>query len=379
MKRLYAIFVWLLAIGFTALVCPAQAQNKKEVNFRITLLKSTGKPQPGMILKVIGKPDKYISDAQGVISFKTEIEKDFTRTASIYFPTDENKTVMNFPLEEKETHKTFYIDSPEDLVSYKQNSTTVEIEGIVKDIRGKAIAGATASIQGTGRKAVTDEMGLFKIEADYNHPIIVRADGMENLSLGIHTFIQNPEEPTLVTMHRKSSDKVYTVVDKMPEFPGGMKAFKNYLDRHLRYPVQARKTKKEGVVAVQFIVEKDGQITSPTIVRGLEASMDSAAISLIRRMPRWIAGEDHGMTVRCKYSVPVQFKISQPKPADEKKAVQKAEMERRKAEEAQLKQTIAHLCGTPRRTTLLSLANTPASPAEGIVMKKFAEAKKKRR
>ena len=163
MKKLYAILVWLIAIGFTALACPAQAIDKKEVNFHITLLKSTGKPQPGMILKIIGKSDKYISDGQGIISFKTEVEKDFTRTASIYFPTDENKAVINFPLEEKETHKTFYIDSPEDLVNYKQNSTTVEIEGIVKDIYGKPIIGVTSSIQGTGRKAVTDEMGLFKI------------------------------------------------------------------------------------------------------------------------------------------------------------------------------------------------------------------------
>ena len=371
MKRPYAPLVPFLAVLLSILTFPALAQDKKEVSFRVTLLKSTGAPQQGMILKISGKPDKYFSDGQGVISFKTEIDKNYTRTAFIYFSSDEKRVATSFSLEEKEANKTIYLDSPEDLVSYKQNNTTMEIEGLVKDIHGKTVTGATVSIQGTGRKATTDEMGLFKIEADYNHPVIIRANGMENLSMGIQAFLQKPDEPCHITLHRKSSDKVYSVIDKMPEFPGGMKAFKNYQNRHLRYPLQARKEKIEGVVAVQFIVEKDGRISSPTVVRSLEASLDSAAVSLIREMPKWVAAEDHGTSVRCKYSVPIQFKIAKPTPKDEKEAARKAEMAKRMAEEAKLKETVLRLCGKQPKTTLLSMASVPASPSEGLVTKGF--------
>lgn len=48
--------------------------------------------------------------------------------------------------------------------------------------------------------------------------------------------------------------------------------------------------------------------------------MDSAALTAIRQMPNWIPGRENGMRVRCKYSVPVQFKIEQPKPAPKKPA-----------------------------------------------------------
>lgn len=165
---------------------------------------------------------------------------------------------------------------------------------------------------------LSDEIGLFRIEADYNHPITIRAERMENRSLNITTFLQHPDEPYTVIMYRKNSTRIYSVVEEMPEYPGGMKAFVNYLKRKLVYPPQAKKENLEGVVAVQFVVEKDGRITSPTIVRSLRADMDSAALTAIRNMPNWIPAREHGMRVRCKYSVPVQFKIERPKPAPKK-------------------------------------------------------------
>ena len=165
---------------------------------------------------------------------------------------------------------------------------------------------------------LSDEIGLFRIEADYNHPITIRAERMENRSLNITTFLQHPDEPYTVIMYRKNSTRIYSVVEEMPEYPGGMKAFVNYLKRKLVYPPQAKKENLEGVVAVQFVVEKDGRITSPTVVRSLRADMDSAALTAIRNMPNWIPAREHGMRVRCKYSVPVQFKIERPKPTPKK-------------------------------------------------------------
>ena len=316
-KRIYAFVTFLLCFTFI-LPQNVHGEEDKETEFRITILKTSGEPQVGMILKINGRSDKYLSNEQGVITFQYKIDKSYNRLANIYFPGDETKAATSFVLKETETSKTIYLDSQEDIASFKQNNKTVTIEGFVKDSSQKPIQGAIISIQGTGRKVLSDEIGLFRIEADYNHPITIRAERMENRSLNITTFLQHPDEPYTVIMYRKNSTRIYSVVEEMPEYPGGMKAFVNYLKRKLVYPPQAKKENLEGVVAVQFVVEKDGRITSPTIVRSLRADMDSAALTAIRNMPNWIPAREHGMRVRCKYSVPVQFKIEHPKPAPKK-------------------------------------------------------------
>ena len=316
-KRIYAFVTFLLCFTFI-LPQNVHGEEDKETEFRITILKTSGEPQVGMILKINGRSDKYLSNEQGVITFQYKIDKSYNRLANIYFPGDETKAATSFVLKETETSKTIYLDSQEDIASFKQNNKTVTIEGFVKDSSQKPIQGAIISIQGTGRKVLSDEIGLFRIEADYNHPITIRAERMENRSLNITTFLQHPDEPYTVIMYRKNSTRIYSVVEEMPEYPGGMKAFVNYLKRKLVYPPQAKKENLEGVVAVQFVVEKDGRITSPTIVRSLRADMDSAALTAIRNVPNWIPAREHGMRVRCKYSVPVQFKIERPKPAPKK-------------------------------------------------------------
>lgn len=316
-KRIYAFVTFLLCFTFI-LPQNVHGEEDKETEFRITILKTSGEPQVGMILKINGRSDKYLSNEQGVITFQYKIDKSYNRLANIYFPGDETKAATSFVLKETETSKTIYLDSQEDIASFKQNNKTVTIEGFVKDSSQKPIQGAIISIQGTGRKVLSDEIGLFRIEADYNHPITIRAERMENRSLNITTFLQHPDEPYTVIMYRKNSTRIYSVVEEMPEYPGGMKAFVNYLKRKLVYPPQAKKENLEGVVAVQFVVEKDGRITSPTVVRSLRADMDSAALTAIRNMPNWIPAREHGMRVRCKYSVPVQFKIEHPKPAPKK-------------------------------------------------------------
>lgn len=318
-QKIHTFFISLICLlSFLPVKMSGQ---EKETEFRITVLKTSGEPQQGVILKITGKNDKYFSDEKGIISFRYEINPAFTRTANLYFPGNETTSVATLSLEDTEVNKTFYLDRPEDIAAFKQSNRTIPVEGFVKDEAGKPIAGAVVSIQGTGRKALSDEIGLFHIEADYSHPITVRAPRMENRSLDINVFLQHPEEPYTVRMRRKNATRIYSVVEQMPEYPGGMKAFMRYLKRNLVYPPQAKKDKIEGVVAIQFVVEKDGRITSPAIVRSLQADMDTAALNVVRNMPNWIPGRDHGMRVRCKYSVPVQFKIELPKPAPQKPAI----------------------------------------------------------
>lgn len=314
MKKLY-ILTLLVLFCSVSIVPNANAQGKK-LTFRFSILKSNGDPQPGVILRVSGESDEYTADEQGNISFDYEWEADKYTRVYLYFPEEKNRSVKSFTLEETETDRIIYLDRQEDIIAFKQQNTTIPIKGIVKDNNGKVIEGATISIQGTGRKTSSNSKGEFQIDADYVHYITVRADGMENQSLNINMFLENRDEPLEIIMSSKNTYQIYSVVEHMPEFPhNGMKGFMNYLKRNLKYPEWAKKAGKEGVVVIQFIVERDGSISSPSIVRHLEASMDTAALEAIQNMPDWIPAKDHGKIVRCKYSVPVQFKIEKPKPA----------------------------------------------------------------
>ena len=85
---------------------------------------------------------------------------------------------------------------------------------------------------------------------------MIRAERMENKYLDIESFLQNPNQPLEIRMTKKGADRVYHVVEKMPEYPGGMKAFFNYIRRKAHTTELAEETQKEGAVMIQFIVEK---------------------------------------------------------------------------------------------------------------------------
>lgn len=287
-------------------------ENKKQ-HFRITVLNTGGEPQQGIILKVLGYSNEYISDEQGLIDFEQTTENNYVRSASFYFPTDRNRSVKTIRLDESAQDTIIRIDRPEDLARFKQSGKTLLINGVLKD-GGRPIPHAEISIQGTGRHTFSNPQGEFSIEADYSHMIMIRAEKMENKYLDIESFLNQPDRPLEIRMIRKGADRIYNVVEKMPEYPGGMKAFFNYIRRKARTTELAEKTKKEGAVMIQFVVEKDGSITSPSIVRGLDARLDTAALDAIMVMPDWIPARDHGVSVRCKYSVPVPFKRPKPTP-----------------------------------------------------------------
>ena len=300
------------------------AQDQTETSYRFTVLKSTEEPQKEVYLKLFRGDKKYESDEQGVVSFKFSDDSSL-RNASFYVKGQDKKAVKTVTLDKEEAVKTFYIDTEADVQEYRRTNQLFRIEGMLKDHNEEPIEGATVSIQGTGRRTLTDEIGLFQIEADYNHPIIIRADGKHNLSLPISRFLTNRDDEHIIRMYPKSGSVVYSSAETMPEFPGGMKGFQQYLSKNLEYPAKAKKAKLEGVVVVQFVVEKDGSITDPKIMRHFELSMDSAAWRLIKNMPNWTPASDFGTKVRCKYSLPVAFKIPKPKiisPADSMRMVQ---------------------------------------------------------
>ena len=80
-------------------------------------------------------------------------------------------------------------------------------------------------------------------------------------------------------------------------------------DRSIKYPTIAQETGTQGRVIVQFVVNKDGSIVDVKVVRGVDPYLDKEAIRVISTMPKWKPGEQRGKPVRCKFTVPVMFKL----------------------------------------------------------------------
>ena len=104
-------------------------------------------------------------------------------------------------------------------------------------------------------------------------------------------------------------DVPFMVVEDMPEFPGGTAALMEYLRKNIRYPSICRENNIQGKVIISFIVNKNGKIVEPEVVKTVNPSLDKEALRVISTMPDWKPGMQRGKPVRVKYTVPVNFRL----------------------------------------------------------------------
>ena len=110
-----------------------------------------------------------------------------------------------------------------------------------------------------------------------------------------------------------STDEVFMVVEEMPEFPGGEEALLEYLRSNLQYPERCKENNIQGRVFVTFVINKDGKIVDPAVVKsagpeGVE--LDVEALRVVSSMPAWTPGKQRGEAVCVKYTVPVTFRMN---------------------------------------------------------------------
>jgi TonB family protein len=111
------------------------------------------------------------------------------------------------------------------------------------------------------------------------------------------------------------SGLIFTSVEQVPEFPGGIQAFSNFLSGNIKYPAGSRKKGIQGKVIITFIVETDGSLAGIHIARGVANDIDQEALRVLKLSPRWKPGIQNGRAVRVAYSVPISFALDDLKPA----------------------------------------------------------------
>lgn len=125
---------------------------------------------------------------------------------------------------------------------------------------------------------------------------------------------------------------VFSVVEKMPEFPGGMQALMTFLASNVKYPAIAQEAGVQGRVLVKFTVSKTGKVKDARVIRGIPAisapepvlesekemyekkaeaayQINTEALRVVESMPDWIPGQQKGQAVNVSYTLPINFKL----------------------------------------------------------------------
>lgn len=121
-------------------------------------------------------------------------------------------------------------------------------------------------------------------------------------------------------------EEIFKVVEQMPRFPGcedlgsdeekkqcAQKKLLEYIYANIKYPPIARENGVEGMVVVKFVVDKDGSISAPEVVRDIGAGCGDEALRVVRSMNdnniKWIPGKQRGRPVRVQFNLPVKFQL----------------------------------------------------------------------
>ncbi|MDC7177369.1 TonB family protein [Bacteroides cellulosilyticus] len=269
-----------------------------------------------------------ISNIEAVARTTKEMAKDVIEAV------EENLASNSTTLEMEVATEAIPVETP---ISQQDKDKLVTYKGKVVDKDGKPVEGAELLIDGSHKlpqdqSFVTDKNGNFSFMAFENAHIGViwnkndkymlkgiRYDQKErtNLKIVMDDQWQNPPS-------NDPNNPVFEVVEIMPEFPdGGMSGLMQFLSKNIQYPINAQKNHTQGRVTVQFVVNKDGSISEPKIIRGVDPDLDGEAIRVISLMPKWKPGMQKGQPVRVKYTVPVMFRLSDDGQKEEYKPIPK--------------------------------------------------------
>ena len=205
----------------------------------------------------------------------------------------------------------------------------------VVDEKGEPIIAATVLVVNTTNGTITDENGNFTLEVGTDQSIQVAYIGMSTVTMSVKDCLKKADQTIVLTESDTkkdvkvvasapqtvvSDDQTFSVVEQMPEYPGGMRAGLEFMARNLRYPTKAQEAGKQGCVIVQFVVRKDGSLSDFKVLRPVDPWLDAEAIRVISTMPKWKPGMQDGKPVSVKFTLPVTFMLegtnSKPKAGD---------------------------------------------------------------
>ena len=109
----------------------------------------------------------------------------------------------------------------------------------------------------------------------------------------------------------EKAPEIFTVVEEMPEFPGGAMEMMKYIQKNIQYPQMAKEAGLSGKCFLKFVVNGSGNITDVTVLKGVPGcgECDREAIRVVKSMPNWKAGKQNGRSVSVFFNLPINFQL----------------------------------------------------------------------
>ncbi|MBL7806902.1 MAG: energy transducer TonB [Saprospiraceae bacterium] len=111
------------------------------------------------------------------------------------------------------------------------------------------------------------------------------------------------------SLDRQPSNKMVDIQVK-PEFPGGELALMQFLSDNMQYPLLAKENLIQGTVVVSFIIDQQGMVQEPVVLKDIGGGCGAEAIRVIQSMPTWKPGQANGHAVKVKYTLPMHFRLT---------------------------------------------------------------------
>lgn len=281
------------------------------VTFTITVTNSEGKPQPNITLQI--KPGNEVKTFKTNAEGKATIEVDMTtpKYVSLDVSSPKSSKHQSFLLSANKPNVTAIFDTDDDIAAYIKAGKQIRIKLQISNNDNQQLAGVELISSSTNAKATTNAHGEAQLTVGVGETIAINHKGYQEGKFTVKELcpIKDMENPELVRLLLVGEDPVYQIADNMPEFPGGMIACLQYLARNIKYPVTAQKEGAQGKVIVQMVIEKDGSVDHVSIVRSITPELDAEAARVAKSMPKWKPATVKDKAVRCRYTVPVTFKL----------------------------------------------------------------------
>lgn len=166
---------------------------------------------------------------------------------------------------------------------------------------------------------VAAQQSSLSTNSIFTDPSKVNWDDVQAMTAkdGNLTVIQKNKERMLVSRaaytkyvqkhYKASGAPLFENVEVEPAYPGGQKAWMQYLIRNLRYPQEALNKQVSGSVVVQFIVDEKGKVKEIEPLTTLGSGLEAEVIRLVKESGKWHPAIQNLHLVRAYKQLSIQF------------------------------------------------------------------------
>lgn len=152
---------------------------------------------------------------------------------------------------------------------------------------------------------MTEELQIVENDVKVETEFISSDDSNQKIEIKSYIEAKPVEEAEEV-----EEEIPYAVVEEKPKFQDkDANEFTKWVYANLEYPEIAKENGIQGRVTVQFTIDKDGSVKNVKVLRGVDSSLDKAAVSVINKSPKWSPGKMRGRPTKVSYTFPIIFQL----------------------------------------------------------------------